>query len=129
VGECEIDVSALKEVRGAKGHAVKGLHWDGDEIWAWAQSGAAKGVPAPDHIEGWDVEAVDPVSDGVQALDLSKSEDEADEGGVAVPNGQGSRNEFVDGELIQSYEEVQVEHKEMSTKGMQSSFNFFLKEY
>lgn len=52
VGVCEIDVSSLGEVYGQRGHAVKGLQWEGDEIWSWGPPGKS-GVPAPDHINGW----------------------------------------------------------------------------
>jgi translation initiation factor 2D len=51
VGECEIDVSALTSVRGAKGHAVKGIHWQGDEIWDWSQ--VNKPGTSPDVLSGW----------------------------------------------------------------------------
>jgi translation initiation factor 2D len=53
VGICEIDVSALGEVQGTKGHAVRGIHWEGDELWAWSPS-SRPGVPAPEYLEGWD---------------------------------------------------------------------------
>ncbi|KAG0154896.1 hypothetical protein PDIDSM_468 [Penicillium digitatum] len=53
VGICEIDVSALGEVQGTKGHAVRGLHWEGDELWAWS-SASLPGRPAPEYLEGWD---------------------------------------------------------------------------
>ena len=52
VGVCEIDVSALEKVQGAKGHAVRGIHWEGDELWAWSQSGAGGRLP-PESIDGW----------------------------------------------------------------------------
>ncbi|CAG7916511.1 unnamed protein product [Penicillium olsonii] len=53
VGICEIDVSALGEVQGTRGQAVRGLHWEGDELWAWS-SASRPGRPAPDYLEGWD---------------------------------------------------------------------------
>ncbi|KAL4895949.1 hypothetical protein BDV59DRAFT_146983 [Aspergillus ambiguus] len=56
VGVCETDVSALGEVQGTKGHAVRGLHWEGDEIWSWSLA-SRPGQPAPEYIEGWDDEA------------------------------------------------------------------------
>jgi translation initiation factor 2D len=52
VGSCEINISALTEVRGAKGHAVRSLHWLGDELWSWG-SGLKSGADAPEHIDGW----------------------------------------------------------------------------
>jgi translation initiation factor 2D len=55
VGICEIDVSALGEVQGTKGHAVRGLHWEGDELWAWSSS-SRPGQPAPEYLPDWDEE-------------------------------------------------------------------------
>ena len=75
VGICEIDISGLEKVQGAKGHAVKGVHWAGDEIWAWSESGTAGGREAPQELEGWDVadvtEAVDHTRHGVQNLSMA----------------------------------------------------------
>ncbi|CAG8427445.1 unnamed protein product [Penicillium salamii] len=53
VGICEIDVSVLGEVQGTKGQAVRGLHWEGDELWTWS-SASRPGRPSPDYLEGWD---------------------------------------------------------------------------
>lgn len=55
VGVCEIDVASLGDVQGSRGHAVRGLHWEGDELWAWSSS-SRPGQPSPEYIEGWDVE-------------------------------------------------------------------------
>lgn len=71
VGVCEIDVSALGEVQGSKGHAVRGLQWEGDEAWAWSPS-SRPGFPAPEYLEGWDeVEGEDEeIEEGVGGLEL-----------------------------------------------------------
>lgn len=53
VGVCEIDVSALEKVQGAKGRAVRGIHWEGDELWAWSH-GATGGRHSPESIDAWD---------------------------------------------------------------------------
>ncbi len=83
VGTCKIDVSSLGRVQGSKGAAVEGVHWEGDEIWNWSQSGIG-GRPGPDHIEGWDISSAD-VKDGVNKLDLEDNdEDDGPEGGVAL---------------------------------------------
>ena len=74
VGLCEIDISALGEVQGTKGHAVRGLHWEGDELWAWSSS-PRPGRPAPEYIEGWDDEANDEMEGGVAALNLEEKEE------------------------------------------------------
>ncbi|EAU39095.1 conserved hypothetical protein [Aspergillus terreus NIH2624] len=79
VGICEIDVSALGEVQGTKGHAVRGLHWEGDEIWAWS-SASRPGQPAPEYLEGWDDELEEEeeelreVEEGVDSLGLGENE-------------------------------------------------------
>ena len=124
VGVCEIDVSKLQEVQGAKGHAVRGEHWDGDEIWAWSSSGKP-GASAPDEIVGWDIDSghVD-LREGVRDLAIDNHEEDVDEGGVPlekeVENTQKvePRNEYVEGEHVQAYERAAEDEKQLSTKGM-----------
>lgn len=53
VGVCEINIASLGEVQGTKGHAVRGLHWEGDELWAWSSS-SRPGQPAPEYLDGWE---------------------------------------------------------------------------
>ncbi|KAJ5351492.1 Translation initiation factor SUI1 [Penicillium brevicompactum] len=74
VGVCEIDVSALGEVQGTKGSAVRGLHWEGDELWAWS-SASRPGRPAPDYLEGWDEEK--DADDEIEGLEDMTLEDKA----------------------------------------------------
>jgi translation initiation factor 2D len=76
VGVCEIDVSALGEVQGTKGHAVRGLHWDGDELWSWSSS-SRPGQPAPEYLEGWDEERTKDIEDAVEELTLKEEQVEA----------------------------------------------------
>ena len=121
VGICEIDVTSLQQVQGAKGHAVRGEHWDGDEIWAWSQAGKP-GATAPEHIEGWDVDTTDAkLRKGVEKLNVEDDEDDSEEGGVSLgqePEQQTHfepRNEYVEGEDPHVTGE---EEKELSTKGM-----------
>ncbi|KAJ6167476.1 hypothetical protein N7497_000319 [Penicillium chrysogenum] len=81
VGICEIDVSALCEVQGTKGHAVRGLHWEGDELWAWS-SASLPGRPAPEYLEGWDedeTEGVEEVEEQMEDLGI------ADDGVTTTP--------------------------------------------
>ena len=130
VGWCEIDVSALTEVRGARGHAVRNMHWAGDEVWSYGATGRA-GQAAPDSIEGWEnVLERRGLAEKVEALDL---EDGDEGGGVAIENGEASgessnvndRNPHVDGETIA--EEERVETKELSQKDIDAAFrNAFL---
>ena len=60
-GTCEFDVSTLGAVHGLKGKAINGIHWAGDEIWAWsslATSGREHAINCgrnpPEAIPGWD---------------------------------------------------------------------------
>ena len=124
VGICEIDVSKLQEVQGAKGHAVRGEHWDGDEIWAWSSSGKP-GASAPDEVNGWDTDNAHPeLSEGVGQLAVDDHEEDADEGGVPLENIEEEkqkiepRNEYVEGEDPQSYAKPDENEKELTTKGM-----------
>lgn len=86
VGECEIDISALKSVIGAKGHAIKCLHWHGDEIWNWNQHDRP-GLPPPDEISSWlGVQSsntkVGDMQTGASNLDID--DDEEEDGGVPI---------------------------------------------
>ena len=123
VGICEIDVASLKQVQGAKGHAVRGEHWDGDEIWSWSSSGKPGGS-APESINGWDVSENDvAMREGVERLDVDDNEDDTEEGGVALEREVEDKqqfelhNEHVEGEDAQQYENINKEEKKMSTKG------------
>ncbi|KIV86076.1 hypothetical protein PV11_01713 [Exophiala sideris] len=84
VGICKIDVSSLGRVQGSKGAAVEGVHWEGDEIWNWSQTGSG-GRPPPERIEDWE-SAVESVKEGVRKLNVEDNdEDDAqEEGGVAL---------------------------------------------
>ena len=121
VGVCEIDIASLKKVQGTKGHAVKGEHWAGDEIWAWSPSGKS-GQDAPDQIEGWNVDE-GAINAGVEHLSIDDEEDES-AGGVSLgptdkPQPQNQpRNQYVEGETAEPYGGVHVEEKDLSTKGM-----------
>lgn len=123
VGICEIDVACLQQVQGAKGHAVRGEHWDGDEIWAWSPAGKP-GRSAPEHIEGWDVDTVDTsLREDVEQLTIEDDDDDAEEGGVSLSQEAEQhtrlepRNEFVEGEDARPYELAGEEDKELSPKG------------
>ena len=120
VGICEIDVASLQQVQGAKGHAVRGEHWTGDEIWAWSQVGKPGGS-APEHIEGWEVDTTDAsLIKGLEHMASEDDDDDTEEGGV--PLGQEPeqhtpiepRNEFVEGE---DPDTIGGEERELSTKG------------
>ena len=124
VGVCEIDVSKLEEVRGAKGHAVRGEHWDGDEIWAWSSSGKP-GASAPDEIEGWDGDSGQAeLREGVGGLAIDDHEEDADEGGVPLEKDVEDtqkvepHNEYVEGEEPESDGKETEDEKPLTTKGM-----------
>jgi len=119
VGICEIDIASLEQVQGAKGHAVRSEHWDGDEIWAWSTSGNPGGA-APDRIEGWEIEAKESdLIEGTNHLTVEDDEEDEGQGGVLlVSETRVSQplNRYVegeDGELFEKYDADQ----ELSTKG------------
>ncbi|WEW55871.1 hypothetical protein PRK78_001305 [Emydomyces testavorans] len=78
VGVCEIDVSKLEKVHGVKGHAVKGVQWEGDELWSWSPTGRP-GQPSPERLEGW-LDVPENLDEAVEELKL-----EEDEGETIVP--------------------------------------------
>ncbi|KAJ5561832.1 Translation initiation factor SUI1 [Penicillium sp. DV-2018c] len=80
VGVCEIDVSALGEVQGTKGHAVRGLHWEGDELWAWS-SASRPGRPAPEYLQGWDEDESEEIAEGMEELQIEEDEAASAEAG------------------------------------------------
>lgn len=123
VGVCEIDVVSLHEVRGAKGHAVRGEHWYGDEIWAWSAGGGAGGQ-APIELPQWDSQDdVDGLVEKLNHAAVEDSDDEPGQGGVSVVSNpttalkEGQQNDFVEGEDGTLYEKVELEQKEFTTKG------------
>ena len=122
IGKCEIDVAALTTTVGAKGHAVRSLHWEGDEIWNWGENDRP-GKNAPEHVHGWfqDLGLEDTntaaIENGIDHLGVSESEEEREEGGVSLNDKSKGHNEFVEGEDAKSYDEVPKEKKEWTTKG------------
>lgn len=123
VGSCEIDVSSLGSVKGAKGHAVQTAHWCGDELWAWSTSGRP-GLSAPERLDGWIEDVPEGESLAQQAEDLDPDEDGGDDGGVSLretrfPETQSSNeNQFVNGEDAPENELFEkVDTPAMTTKG------------
>ncbi|KAL8769876.1 MAG: hypothetical protein Q9209_004314 [Squamulea sp. 1 TL-2023] len=128
VGVCEIDVASLQEVRGVKGHAVRGEHWDGDEIWAWSQAGGGGGK-APDKIQGWDTDsAIDGLEKRLTDVIVKDSDDAQNEGGVPIPptaaqkGKENDRNDAAEGEDAEPYDRVDIEERELSTKEIDDIF-------
>jgi len=137
VGVCEIDVSALEKVQGAKGHAVENMHWAGDELWSYSVNGRP-GQQPPEEIEGWARVLEDRgLADKAEELDLDDGEDE---GGVALDAGDskessakdranGQHDTLGNPEDAETREEVleQADVKEMSQKEIDEAFhNAFL---
>ena len=123
VGTCEIDIASLQQVQGSKGHAVRGEHWDGDELWAWSSAGKP-GRSAPEHIEGWDADTTNAsFREGVEHMAIEDDDDDTEEGGVSLNQEAEQRtvfeprNEYVEGEEARPYEADRDEDKELSTKG------------
>lgn len=119
VGVCEIDVASLTNVRGEKGRAVSGFHWQGDELWNWSLGGKA-GSPPPSHLPGWNDGTVDDLGDQVEGLGLG---DDDDDGGAPLPDSDANidharpRNNHVQGEDGGLFERVDVHEQELTTKG------------
>lgn len=84
VGICEVDISSITQVQGAKGHAVRSEHWEGDELWAWSSSGGLPGGVAPSEIEGWMSQAPDANLFQTFKSGELKDVDEEDGGGVTL---------------------------------------------
>ncbi|MCJ1462270.1 hypothetical protein MMC07_000870 [Pseudocyphellaria aurata] len=130
VGECTIDIASLERVQGTKGHAVRGYHWDGDEIWAWAQGGKP-GANPPEEIQGWDMYGeTEKLSKGVDDILM---DDKQDDGGVLLETRAHEKpkedihNRYVDGEDASLHDEVAREENEMTTKEIDEAFwNAFL---
>jgi translation initiation factor 2D len=121
VGTCLIDVSALQNVQGVKGHAVETFHWAGDEIWSWSTTGVS-GTDSPHLLAGWDDEK-DAESEIASKTDALGLDDEQD-GGVALDvdpleRSQAEKAQAVEGEPAPSNPDFvdEVEDKELSTKG------------
>lgn len=111
VGVCEIDISALQQVQGTKGHAVRITHWMGDELWSWSASGKP-GASAPESLPVWAPweEGKDEIAQKVDELDI---QDDAQGGGVALDTSEHRAANGQDGLA----EEVELEEKELTTKG------------
>lgn len=126
VGVCLIDVSALGNVQGSRGHAVQTMHWAGDEVWSYSASGKA-GVPPPEQIEGWLQDQKIEEELAAQASEL-KIEDQDEDGGVTLGGGALSTTVDQDGDTPSRDDLVeQVEIKEMTTKGEYNFVAFFSK--
>lgn len=130
VGVCEIDVSALGSVQGAKGHAVQTMHWAGDEVWSYSTSGKS-GMNPPEEIDGWLRDDHDQGLAG-QAGEL-KLEDEDEEGG-GVSLGENDANARAtevsptdeEDEPAQEEDSAKAEVKQMSTKGIHTVRSLWL---
>ncbi|GFF87839.1 translation machinery-associated protein 64 [Aspergillus udagawae] len=116
VGICEIDIAALGEVQGTKGHAVRGVHWEGDELWAWSSS-SRPGQPAPEYLAGWDVEAgeedVEEIEERVNELSLGQ--DQQTQPAEEAPQAESLEQQHEEGAPFE-------EAKEPSTKEIDEAF-------
>jgi translation initiation factor 2D len=81
IGVCEIDVSALQQVQGAKGHAVQSVHWVGDELWNFSTSGKSGRQPPEELTEWSQVLATDELVDHIDGVAL---QDAVEDGGVKL---------------------------------------------
>ncbi|KAI9674315.1 MAG: hypothetical protein M1829_003716 [Trizodia sp. TS-e1964] len=133
VGICEIDVNELQAVRGEKGKAVRGIHWSGDELWAWSSGGNPGGL-APKAIEGWGSEHIESTqpSEGVGEMKLVPDHDYhddeiAEDGGVRLSIEETPIKPFNDIFNGENAEILDHEDKEVPTKEIDTAFiNAFL---
>ncbi|RHZ64310.1 putative RNA binding protein Ligatin/Tma64 [Aspergillus thermomutatus] len=116
VGVCEIDIAGLGEVQGTKGHAVRGVHWEGDELWAWSSS-SRPGQPAPEYLPEWDVEAGEEDVEAVEERvnELSLGEDQQTQPAEEAPQAESPEQQAEEGAPIE-------EAKEPSTKEIDEAF-------
>ena len=127
VGVCEIDVAALQSVQGSKGHAVRGVHWSGDELWSWCANGTSGGPP-PDNLPGW-IDSPDPVDTATSAINNvqleRKDEEDNETGGVSLDQPSDiqsqTRNDFVQGEDPPLPSKTETAENNLTVKGTHSS--------
>ncbi|MCJ1285296.1 hypothetical protein MMC26_004636 [Xylographa opegraphella] len=133
VGICEIDVCALSNVQGAKGHAVRGLHWDGDGIWGWSHGGKPGGS-APSVIHQWNI-AEDissrALAEGVAVMHVSQTGADLFEQDVhaepRTPKTGADYDTYVNGEDGTPLEAASVQREEFTLKEVDNAFrNAFL---
>ncbi|KAI1918332.1 hypothetical protein LOZ65_004929 [Ophidiomyces ophidiicola] len=91
VGVCEIDISRLTAVHGVKGHAVRGMQWEGDELWGWSSAGQT-GQAAPERLDGW-LSTPKDLGTAINELNLVKDDDEENfqgelDGGITLDGGK-----------------------------------------
>lgn len=127
VGICEVDVSSLQQVQGAKGHAVRSEQWAGDEVWSWNPNGKPGGN-APAQLEGWDAKDSDEnLPAALERLSVEGNEDDVDGGGVSLggetehKDNHGPHNGYVEGEDAEAFEKLCEEVRELTTKGGSST--------
>lgn len=117
VGASEIDISALSDdTRGQKGVAVKGLHWEGDELWNWSAVGKG-GQPPPTRIEGWHG-LIGDLDQSVGQLDLEEDEEDEIDGGASLAKSTGDVQNGHAGEPDAELED----EKEPTTKEVDDAF-------
>lgn len=91
VGTCEVDISQFgDDFRNQKGIAVKGIHWEGDEIWNWATVSGAGGKASPASLDRWKGLG-NGVDHDLENLTLGDADEEGEEdGGVALQGHAGA---------------------------------------
>jgi len=85
VGVCEVDVSALEQVAGEKGKAVRVLHWVGDEIWKLGGEGAI-----PERLGDEDV--VEDLEEGIGGVSLEDVDGKGKGKEMGVGDGDGQED-------------------------------------
>lgn len=123
VGVCEIDVSALGSVNGVKGKAVDGVHWAGDEIWAWSSSSSSGGREPPGAIQGWGKDVMDEWS-GVKASleECGNEEDDEGDGGVPLEQTTDDQHSGRTGDANEHNQEEDEDAREPTTQEIDEAF-------
>lgn len=121
VGVCEIDVSSLGRVQGAKGHAVRGVQWEGDELWSWSLTGRP-GQPSPAKLDGW-FDTQEKVGEAMGDLQLNEND------AAPIIQEEAGKGALSEGEGEDGSDIPQDSEKEPSTKGKGSPFIFLSRNH
>jgi translation initiation factor 2D len=129
VGTCEIDVNALGETQGMKGHAVSTFHWAGDELWSWS-SNSTPGSDPPDVIAGWGDEQAEEASLAKRTASVDLDDQEGRDTLATDPTerSDAEKAQGIDGEDAPSKNDfIDVVDEELTTKEIDEAFkNAFL---
>lgn len=130
VGSCEVDVSQLgDDYRAQKGVAVKGLHWEGDEMWNWATVAGAGGRAGPTSLDGWRGLAAGVVN-GMANMTMGVADENPEEDGGVALQGHAEQiddlPQLEDGPKDEEEEEARIPTTDEIDKAFHQAFLFSL---